>query len=225
MLRLALVTSLLLSTSALAAASCPAETKPEWATASAAQKRELLRECQPPPIEPVKESTLAPEQPPETERGYVPARPPRARRSAQLIGATIATTIAVGGLGATLLPLVGMVGIAIGGAAAFAIIPVVMLAGWGERQWGLPLLGTVIGTMLGLVAMVGAAVAGVVLGWSGDFINFGSMVGGGIGLLLTLPLPVLGAVFGYELGLKGSRPQVALVPLNGGAMAAFSAHF
>jgi hypothetical protein len=216
---------MLLGSSAVAAAICPAETNAEWASASATRKRELLRECQPPPVEPVQES-LAPDRPPETERGYVPARSPGARRSAQLLGASITTMVAVGGLAATLFPLVGMVGFAVGGLAAIAIVPVVMLTGWGERQWGLPLLGTVLGTTLGLVAMVGAAVGGVLIGWSGDTINFGSIVGGVAGLLLTLPLPVLGAVFGYELGLKGNQaPQVALVPLNGGMMAALSARF
>ena len=217
---------MLLGTSAFAAATCPAETNPEWAKASAVQKRELLRECQPPPIEPVKEAALATEQPPETGRGYVPAPSPRARRSAQLLGASITTAVAVGGLAAGFIPLLGGVGLVIGGIAALAIIPVVMLTGWGEREWGLPLLGTVVGTALGLVAMVGAAVAGVLIGWNGDTINFGSIVGGVAGLVLTLPLPVLGAVFGYELGLKGNRPpQLALVPVNGGMMAALSARF
>lgn len=218
---------MLIARSAIAAEPiCPAETHPDWAKANAVRKRELLRGCQPPPSDPVKVPSVASEQPPETGRGYVPAPSPRVRRSAQLLGASITTAVAVAGLGLGFVPLLAGVGFVVGGIAALAIVPVVMLTGWGEQQWGLPLIGTVVGTALGLVAMVGAAVAGVLIGWSGDTINFGSIVGGVAGLLLTLPLPVLGAVFGYELGLKGTRPpQVALVPVNGGMMAALSARF
>jgi hypothetical protein len=211
-----------------AAPICPAETHPDWAKASAIRKRELLRECHPLPPEPEEQPevvTVRPTPPPEAGVGSVLPPSKRTRRTMQLLVGSAVTTVAVAGVFSGVFSPLRELGMGVGIASALAIAPLVMLmGGWDVARppWG----ATFLGALPGIVVTVGATLLGVALGWTGDYLGAGSYIGAGIGLLLTLPLPALGAVIGYELGLKSTEPpQLALVPVNGGVMAALSARF